>query len=89
MQRVITPQLTMRQLDYIAQRVAEYLEKKIKPEESPMDIKQCALYLNMKESAVLKQAQRGYIPGHKSHGRWRFFQSEINEAIKNDTSAED
>ena len=89
MQRAITPVLTTSQLDYIARRVAEYLARNLQPEETLMDVKQCAVFLNMKESAVLRQVQRGYIPGHKVHGRWRFLKNELIKAIKDDSPAGD
>lgn len=88
MQRAITPTLTTSQLDYIAKKVAEYLAAKMEPEETLMDVTQCAAFLKMKESAVLRQVQRGYIPGHKVHGRWRFFKNELIKAIKDTAAAE-
>lgn len=89
MERTITPRLTSTQLDYIASKVAEIVLKKIQPPDTLMNLRECAEFLGMTQDAVLRQAQRGQLPGHKHCRKWRFSRNEILEAIKNDTAAAD
>jgi len=43
-----------------------------------MDLEQLALYLKRDVREVSKLANRGYLPGHKVSGQWRFAPAEIN-----------
>src|SRR5262245_58523128 len=47
-----------------------------------MDLKQLASYLRRDAREVLKLASRGYLPGHKVGGEWRFARAEINHWIE-------
>jgi PTS system nitrogen regulatory IIA component len=52
-----------------------------------MDVDQLALYLQRDAREVHKLANRGYLPGHKVSGQWRFHQAEINHWIENQMHA--
>jgi PTS system nitrogen regulatory IIA component len=43
-----------------------------------MDLEQLAKYLERDAREVRKMASRGYLPGHKVAGEWRFARAEIN-----------
>jgi PTS system nitrogen regulatory IIA component len=43
-----------------------------------MDLEQLAKYLHRDAREVGKMASRGYLPGHKVSGEWRFARAEIN-----------
>jgi PTS system nitrogen regulatory IIA component len=47
-----------------------------------MDLDQLASYLQRDVREVSKMASRGYIPGHKVSGEWRFARAEINHWIE-------
>src|SRR5882724_6814349 len=47
-----------------------------------MDLEQLAVYLQRDLREVTKMASRGYLPGRKVGGEWRFFSSEINHWIE-------
>jgi len=47
-----------------------------------MDLKQLASYLQRDLREVTKLASRGYLPGHKVGGEWRFARAEINHWIE-------
>ncbi|MBI2806227.1 MAG: PTS sugar transporter subunit IIA [Planctomycetes bacterium] len=47
-----------------------------------MDIDQLAAYLHRDARAVSKLASRGYLPGKKVGGEWRFSSTEINHWIE-------
>ncbi len=52
-----------------------------------MDLDQLARYLHRDVREVTKMASRGYLPGHKVSGEWRFAQAEINLWIENQMHA--
>src|SRR6516162_6094772 len=47
-----------------------------------MTLEQVASYLQRDVREVSKLANRGYIPGHKVGGQWRFARAEINHWIE-------
>jgi PTS system nitrogen regulatory IIA component len=47
-----------------------------------MDLTQLASYLQRDVREVSKMASRGYLPGHKVSGEWRFAKAEINHWIE-------
>src|SRR4051812_17908989 len=47
-----------------------------------MDLEQLASYLQRDVREVSKLANRGYLPGQKVAGQWRFASSEINHWIE-------
>ena len=47
-----------------------------------MDLDQLAVYLQRDVREVSKLASRGYLPGHKVSGEWRFARAEINHWIE-------
>jgi PTS system nitrogen regulatory IIA component len=47
-----------------------------------MDLDQLAVYLKRDVREVSKMANRGYLPGHKVSGQWRFAPAEINYWIE-------
>src|SRR5215475_10245754 len=47
-----------------------------------MDLTQLATYLQRDVREVRKMASRGYLPGHKVSGEWRFARAEINHWIE-------
>jgi nitrogen PTS system EIIA component len=47
-----------------------------------MDLDQLAVYLKRDVREVSKLANRGYLPGHKVSGQWRFAPAEINYWIE-------
>ena len=47
-----------------------------------MDLEQLAKYLQRDPREVSKWANRGYLPGHKVSGVWRFARAEINHWIE-------
>jgi PTS system nitrogen regulatory IIA component len=47
-----------------------------------MDLTQLASYLQRDVREVSKMASRGYLPGHKVGGEWRFARAEINHWIE-------
>jgi PTS system nitrogen regulatory IIA component len=47
-----------------------------------MDLDQLASYLQRDLREVTKMASRGYLPGHKVSGEWRFARAEINHWIE-------
>src|SRR5437016_4701853 len=47
-----------------------------------MDVEQLADYLKRDVREVGKLASRGYLPGHKVAGQWRFARAEINHWIE-------
>ncbi len=47
-----------------------------------MDLDQLAVYLQRDAREVSKMASRGYLPGHKVSGEWRFHPAEINHWIE-------
>lgn len=47
-----------------------------------MDIDQLAIYLQRDAREVRKMASRGYLPGQKVSGEWRFHPAEINHWIE-------
>jgi PTS system nitrogen regulatory IIA component len=47
-----------------------------------MDLEQLASYLQRDVREVTKLASRGYLPGRKVSGEWRFAQAEINHWIE-------
>lgn len=47
-------------------------------EQETMDLEQLATYLRRDVREVSKMASRGYLPGQKVGGQWRFVSSEIN-----------
>jgi PTS system nitrogen regulatory IIA component len=47
-----------------------------------MDLTQLASYLQRDVREVSKMASRGYLPGHKIGGEWRFARAEINQWIE-------
>src|SRR5215467_14128624 len=47
-----------------------------------MDLEQLAIYLQRDLREVTKMASRGYLPGHKVSGEWRFARAEINHWIE-------
>jgi PTS system nitrogen regulatory IIA component len=47
-----------------------------------MDLEQLASYLQRDLREVTKMASRGYLPGHKVSGQWRFARAEINHWIE-------
>ncbi len=47
-----------------------------------MDLDQLAVYLQRDLREVSKMASRGYLPGHKVSGEWRFYPAEINHWIE-------
>ena len=47
-----------------------------------MDLEQLAVYLQRDAREVSKMASRGYLPGHKVSGQWRFYPAEINHWIE-------
>jgi nitrogen PTS system EIIA component len=51
-------------------------------ENETMDLKQLASYLQRDEREVSKMASRGYLPGQKVGGQWRFASAEINYWIE-------
>jgi len=52
-----------------------------------MDMDQLAAYLRRDVREVGKLASRGYLPGHKVGGQWRFARAEINHWIETQMSA--
>src|SRR5438105_3122890 len=51
-------------------------------ENEVMDLEQLAAYLHRDVRDVSKLANRGYLPGKKIGGNWRFASSEINYWIE-------
>jgi PTS system nitrogen regulatory IIA component len=51
-------------------------------ENEMMDLEQLAVYLQRDLREVSKMASRGYLPGHKVSGEWRFAPAEINYWIE-------
>ena len=51
-------------------------------ENEVMDLVQLAAYLHRDVREVSKLAHRGYIPGQKVGGKWRFTRAEINHWIE-------
>jgi PTS system nitrogen regulatory IIA component len=51
-------------------------------ENDMMDLEQLAVYLKRDVREVSKMANRGYLPGHKVCGQWRFAPAEINYWIE-------
>src|SRR6516225_7876407 len=47
-----------------------------------MDLEQLAIYLQRDAREVSRMASRGYLPGHKISGEWRFHPAEINHWIE-------
>ena len=47
-----------------------------------MDLDQLAVYLHRDVREVSKLASRGYLPGHKVAGEWRFARAEINHWLE-------
>jgi nitrogen PTS system EIIA component len=47
-----------------------------------MDLNQLATYLKRDAREVRRMASRGYLPGHKISGEWRFHPAEINHWIE-------
>ncbi len=47
-----------------------------------MDLEQLADYLQRDARELNKLASRGYLPGHKVSGRWRFARAEINHWLE-------
>jgi PTS system nitrogen regulatory IIA component len=47
-----------------------------------MDLEQLAIYLQRDLREVTKMASRGYLPGHKVSGEWRFAPAEINHWLE-------
>lgn len=47
-----------------------------------MDLEQLATYLQRDLREVSKLANRGYLPGHKVSGQWRFARAEINQWLE-------
>jgi PTS system nitrogen regulatory IIA component len=47
-----------------------------------MDLEQLAIYLQRDLREVTKMASRGYLPGHKVSGEWRFARAEINHWLE-------
>src|SRR5438309_8281083 len=47
-----------------------------------MDLNQLATYLQRDAREVSRMASRGYLPGHKISGEWRFHPAEINHWIE-------
>ncbi len=47
-----------------------------------MDLDQLATYLQRDAREVSRMASRGYLPGHKISGEWRFHPAEINHWIE-------
>jgi PTS system nitrogen regulatory IIA component len=47
-----------------------------------MDLRQLATYLRRDLREVSKMASRGYLPGQKVSGEWRFHQAEINHWLE-------
>jgi len=47
-----------------------------------MDLNQLATYLRRDLREVSKMASRGYLPGHKVSGEWRFVRVEINHWLE-------
>jgi nitrogen PTS system EIIA component len=47
-----------------------------------MDLEKLATYLHRDARELLKLASRGYIPGHRVGGQWRFHRIEINHWIE-------
>src|SRR5438874_6527533 len=47
-----------------------------------MDLEELAVYLQRDLREVSKMASRGYLPGHKVSGEWRFAKAEINHWIE-------
>src|SRR5438876_2554440 len=47
-----------------------------------MDLEQLASYLQRDLREVSKMASRGYLPGQKVAGQWRFASAEINHWIE-------
>src|SRR5438128_2381022 len=47
-----------------------------------MDLEQLATYLHRDLREVTKLASRGYLPGQKVAGQWRFARAEINHWIE-------
>jgi PTS system nitrogen regulatory IIA component len=50
--------------------------------EETMDLAQLAGYLRRDLREVTKLANRGYLPGHKVSGQWRFAKAEINHWLE-------
>jgi PTS system nitrogen regulatory IIA component len=47
-----------------------------------MDLEQLARYLQRDLRELAKMASRGYLPGHKVSGEWRFARAEINHWLE-------
>lgn len=47
-----------------------------------MDLQELAAYLQRDAREVQKMASRGYLPGQKISGEWRFHQTEINQWLE-------
>jgi len=47
-----------------------------------MGLQELAVYLQRDAREVMKMASRGYLPGHKVSGEWRFCQAEINHWLE-------
>lgn len=47
-----------------------------------MDLEELATYLRRDQREVSKMASRGYLPGQKVSGNWRFHRAEINQWIE-------
>src|SRR5262245_39862036 len=51
-----------------------------------MDLKELAAYLQRDAREVSKMASRGYLPGQKVKGQWRFARAEINQWLETQMS---
>src|SRR5205814_4542670 len=54
-----------------------------------MNLEQLATYLQRDLREVGKLASRGYLPGHKVGGEWRFARAEINHWLEKQMSGLD
>jgi PTS system nitrogen regulatory IIA component len=54
-----------------------------------MDLQEVAIYLQRDQREVTKMATRGYLPGQKVAGQWRFARAEINHWIETQLHAYD
>src|SRR5882724_4704299 len=52
-----------------------------------MDLEQLAVYLQRDAREVSKMANRGWLPGQKVSGNWRFHRAEINQWIESQMHA--
>jgi len=67
--------LTPKQLDYIAQKIVEYL----KPKDELLNTKTCAEWLGISAKALTQRARVGDIPSHKHKGLYYFSKNEVTE----------